>query len=265
MARFDRYAPGQFSWVDLMSKDPAASKAFYGALFGWTGADDRDDQGGAYTMFQLAGQDVAGMGVMSDEMKATGMPAVWSSYVTVEDCDATAAYARDLGGELQMPVIDIEVGGNLVGRMTVVIDPEGARISLWQPGSHAGSAIANEPGSFAWNELITRDVEAAKRFYEPLFGWKIAPAEGAEGGYQEIQVGGRINGGILPWQPEMGDMPPAWAVYFAVRDCDETVKQAQELGGQLLVPPVDIAPGRFAVVADPQFAVFNVMAIHEPD
>jgi len=262
MARFESYAAGQFSWVDLMSKDPEASKAFYAALFGWKGADNRDDQGGGYTMFQMSGLDIAGMGVMSEEMKASGMPPVWSSYVTVEDCDASAAHARALGGELQMPVIDIEVGGGLVGRMTVLADPEGARISLWQPGRHAGAAIANEPGTFAWNELMTRDVDGARRFYGQLFGWDVAPIDGAENGYQEIRVGGRSNGGMLPWHAEMGEMPAAWSVYFAVRDCDEAVRKIQELGGDQLVPPTEVGAGRFAVVADPQGAVFNVMAMN---
>ena len=79
------------------------------------------------------------------------------------------------------------------------------------------------------------------------------------------KVGERLNGGILPWQPAMGDAPPHWGVYFSVRDCDETVKRLQELGGRLLSGPVDIEPGRFAVVADPLGAVFQVMTLHEPE
>ncbi|MCP5059998.1 MAG: VOC family protein, partial [bacterium] len=170
-----------------------------------------------------------------------------------------------LGGELQMPVIDIEVGGELVGRMTVLADPEGARISLWQPGRHAGAAIANEPGTFAWNELMTRDVDGARRFYGQLFGWDVAPIDGAENGYQEIRVGGRSNGGMLPWHAEIGEMPAAWSVYFAVRDCDEAVLKIRELGGNQIVPPTEVGAGRFAVVADPQGAVFNVMAMNTAD
>ena len=63
----------------------------------------------------------------------------------------------------------------------------------------------------------------------------------------------------------MGEVPPSWAVYLAVSDCDETVKRVQELGGRLLMGPTDVPPGRFALVADPQGAVFNVMFLHAPD
>lgn len=264
MARFDRYTPGQFSWVDLMSKDRDASCAFYGALFGWSRANTQDDHGGAYTMFQLAGVDVAGMGEMSEEMRQSGMPAVWSSYVSVEDVDAALAKAKALGAEVLLPSLDITSDGELAGRMAIFTDPQGAALSLWQPGRHIGAGMTNEPGSFGWNELVSRDVEGAKHFYAELLAWGFREVPGS-GGYQEILVGDRLNGGILPWAQEMGDMPPMWSVYFNVSDCDDAVKRVQDLGGALLAGPNDIEPGRFAVVADTQGAVFNLMKMHAPD
>lgn len=261
MARFDSFTPGQFSWVDLMSTDPKASTSFYSALFGWNSDATKDDAGGAYTMFDRGGISVAGMGVMPDEVKATGMPPTWSSYVTVEDVEASAKRAEELGATLQTPVIDIEQEGELVGRMVVVIDPQGAAVSLWQAGRHAGAGATNEPGTFGWNELLSKDVEGAKAFYGGLFGWTFKD----NGGYQEIMCGDRMNGGILPWQKEMGDMPTYWAVYFNVEDCDKAVEKVESLGGKVLVPANTIEPGRFAVVADPQGAVFNVMFANNPD
>ena len=74
-----------------------------------------------------------------------------------------------------------------------------------------------------------------------------------------------MNGGMLPWSSEMGDVPPSWGVYFSVEDCDASVERVQELGGRLIVPPMDIPPGRFAVVADPAGAVFTVMFVNAPD
>jgi hypothetical protein len=58
-------------------------------------------------------------------------------------------------------------------------------------------------------------------------------------------------------------MPPHWLVYFAVSDCDATVDKAKELGGAVFVPPTDIPPGRFAVLADPQGAMLAVMKLAE--
>ncbi len=264
MARFDRYAPGQFSWVDLLAPDLEAAAKFYGAVFGWTAEATQEDGGARYVMLRKGGVDVAGMGAPTDEMKAAGVPPHWSSYVSVADADATEARARELGARIQLPVLDIQTDGQLLGRMAVLVDPGGAHLSVWQPGLHAGSGLANVPGSFCWNELCTRDVEGAVAFYEALFGWKIGPGDD-ENGYRTIEQGGRLNGGILPWRPEMGDVPPSWSVYFAVEDCDASVARIQELGGQLYMGPVDIEPGRFAVVADPQGAVFNVMHVDNPD
>ena len=264
MARFDRYAPGQFSWVDLMTPDLEPAAAFYGGLFGWTAEATQDDEGGSYTMCRLGDAEVAGMAAMPDEMRGAGAPPFWSSYVTVEDADATAARAQQLGARLQMPVLDLHAGGELVGRMTVLCDPSGAALSIWQPGRHVGSALANVPGSLCWNELCARDVEGSVKFYQELFGWTVGPGD-AENGYREIRVGERLNGGILPWRPEMGDIPPSWTPYFAVDDCDAAVAKLRGLGGTLHMGPVDIETGRFAVVADPQGAVFNVMFLRNPD
>lgn len=264
MAKFERYAPGQFSWVDLMTSDIDGSKRFYSALFGWTIEASADDQGSAYDMCRLDGHDVAGMGAMPEALKQAGMPTVWSSYVTVEDVDVAAARAEKLGAKLQMPVIDVKLGGELIGRMTQIIDPEGARLSLWQPGRHTGSGLANVPGSFGWNELCCKDVDGAVRFYQELFGWRVGDGD-AENGYRQIFCGQRLNGGILPWRPEMGDFPANWSVYFAVADCDAAVSRIKELGGKLMLGPVDIEAGRFAVVMDPQGAPFQVMHIKNLD
>jgi predicted enzyme related to lactoylglutathione lyase len=50
-------------------------------------------------------------------------------------------------------------------------------------------------------------------------------------------------------------------VYFAVEDTDAAAGRAVELGGTVSVPPTDIEPGRFAVLGDPQGAVFSVLAL----
>ena len=55
-----------------------------------------------------------------------------------------------------------------------------------------------------------------------------------------------------------------WAVYFAMSDCDAAVAKVTELGGSVMVPPMDIEPGRLAVVSDPAGAVFNIMKMNDP-
>ena len=82
------------------------------------------------------------------------------------------------------------------------------------------------------------------------------------GEYTEWQVGGRSVGGMMQKPPMMpAEVPPFWAVYFAVADTDAAVRRVTELGGSVMMPPMDIEPGRFATVADPFGGVFNVIAL----
>jgi predicted enzyme related to lactoylglutathione lyase len=80
--------------------------------------------------------------------------------------------------------------------------------------------------------------------------------------YTEWQVGGRSVGGMMP-KPAMmpAEVPPHWSVYFAVSDTDAALVRIAELGGTVIMPAMDIEPGRFAVVADPTGAAFNVIAL----
>jgi predicted enzyme related to lactoylglutathione lyase len=57
------------------------------------------------------------------------------------------------------------------------------------------------------------------------------------------------------------EMPPHWLVYFAVDDCDAAVKQTEETGGRVIVSAMDIDPGRFAVLSDPNGAAFAVIKV----
>jgi uncharacterized protein len=150
-----------------------------------------------------------------------------------------------------------------VGRMAVFADPQGAVVSVWQAGAHPGAELVNEPGTWTWSELLTTDVEAATRFYVDVFGWTTDPkGDGPTPEYVEWQVGGRSVAGMMQKPPTMpAEVPPHWAVYFAVADADSAAARVQELGGRVHVPPTDIEPGRFAAVADPAGAVFNVIAL----
>jgi len=110
-------------------------------------------------------------------------------------------------------------------------------------------------GAFGWNELMTPDPEAARRFYASLFGWETeeAPMEGMK--YTLIKVDGEAVGGIMAVPPEAQGMPPMWGVYVTVSDVDATAARAEELGGRILRPPMDIPQvGRFCVLQDPQGA-----------
>ena len=254
MSEIDSYAPGTPCWVELATSDIDAARTFYTGVFGWD-YEVAGPEAGNYVIPQVKGRAVAGMMTQGDEERAQGIPPHWRTYVSVASADDTAARARDLGGTVVMESFDVMD----LGRMCGLIDPEGAFIAAWQPKTHLGAGIANEPGTYCWSELCSRDLERSKAFYSGLFGWSAKASEGMD--YTEWQVDGRSVGGLMEITSEMGDVPPSWLAYFACDDTDQVCAKATQAGGALFVPPTDIPPGRFAVVADHQGAVFAVIAM----
>ncbi|HEY1827682.1 MAG TPA: VOC family protein, partial [Acidimicrobiales bacterium] len=149
--------------------------------------------------------------------------------------------------------------------MVVFADPVGAVLGLWQPGTHTGAQLANEPNTYCWSELVTTDLERSKEFYKAVFGWDAQDqGSGEDFVYVEWKLGDRSMGGMMPKSPEMpAEMPPVWGVYFAVADADATAAKAQELGGAVFMGPQDIEPGRMAVMADDQGVMFQILALKE--
>ena len=121
-----------------------------------------------------------------------------------------------------------------------------------------------QQGAFSWCELMTSDTDAAKDFYQQLFGWtlKNQPMEGGKT-YTVIHAGDKQIGGIFSTDDAIGENtpPPHWGVYVTVDDVDQTVKLAESRGAKILVAPMDIPDtGRFAVFADPQGAVLSIIS-----
>jgi predicted enzyme related to lactoylglutathione lyase len=262
MAEFTNYQPGTFCWVDLATTDAAGAKEFYGQFFGWELTDMPAGPDSVYTMAQLQGKTVAGLYTLNEQQQEQGLPPHWMSYISVSNAEEVAARAKSLGGQVLDEPFDVMEAG----RMGVIQDPTGAVVALWQPGQHIGSQVANLPGSFTWNELATTDTEAAGKFYTRLFGWSTQVQEMPQTTYTSFLNGERMNAGMLQMTEEWGDIPPHWMVYFAVEDCDASAEKATSLGAKVHVPPTDIPPvGRFAVIEDPQGAVFTIIKLNNPE
>lgn len=259
MANVTSYPHGTFSWADLQTTDGAAAKSFYTNLFGWQAVDMPLPGGGVYSMLQQDGKDVVGLGEMQPEQKAQGMPPVWNSYISVDDVSAVTAKVGELGGTViapPFPVMD-------AGQMAVIQDPTGAFVSLWQTINHKGAGIFNVPNTMSWNELATRDTEAAKAFYTALLGWE---AQTDESGYTVWLNKGRMNGGMMQMDEQWEGIPPHWAVYFSVADCAATADKARALGATLIAPPFQAGEvGLISVIRDPQGAVFMAIQMDTPD
>jgi predicted enzyme related to lactoylglutathione lyase len=257
MPEMTTHRPGTPSWVDLGSPDIEASAAFYGEVFGWDAPESEDaEQTGGYRQAMKGDKPVAGMMPLMQE----GQPPAWSTYISVEDADATAAAVTEAGGTVlaePMDVLDL-------GRMAVFADPEGAVFGIWQAGSFAGAGLVKEADTLVWNELNTRDPERAKSFYGDVFGWQYDEREFEAGLYTSIQADGETVGGIIDISDRVPDEVPAhWLVYFASDEADATIEKATSAGGEVVFGPEDISEvGRIAVMKDPAGAVFAVI---QPD
>lgn len=261
MATMTAFAHGQFSWVDLMAKDSAGAKEFYGQLFGWE-ALDQDTQGGPpYTLFALHGQHVCGMGELNAEMAAMGMPPVWNSYITVDDINAATAKATELGATVIVPSMAVVDAGH----MAVLQDPTGAPFMLWQKINHCGAQVVNEPNCWVWNELLTRDPAASEKFYSELFGWTFEKEETpGPNEYWMAKNNERMNGGMMKMPDGMAGVPPHWSVYFAVADINTATDKLKELGGNVLRGPFEVSVGHITVVTDAQGAAFQLIQMTVP-
>jgi predicted enzyme related to lactoylglutathione lyase len=259
MSERTSYDPGTPCWIDLGTPDQDAAGEFYGALFGWDLKEDENaEQTGGYRTAQLGGKAIGGVMKLMQE----GQPPAWLTYIAVKDAEATAAKAVEAGASVlagPMAVLDY-------GTMAVLSDPSGAVFGLWQAGIHIGADLVNEPGALSWNELNTRDTEGAKAFYGTLFGWDFEDNDmGEMGTYTSLKLGDGPVGGMLDMAgrgvPE--EVPAHWQVYFAVEDTDATVEKAKQGGGSVMVEPIDIPAGRFAILTDPHGASFAVIALSE--
>lgn len=250
MGERTQYTPGTFSWTDLTTTDQDAAKTFYSGLFGWEAEDMPVGDGVYYSMQRVDGKDVAAISPQQQQQRDAGVPPTWNSYITVENADAVADRARELGATVHAPPFDVMEAG----RMAVIQDPQGAHFLLWQPNRHIGAALVNAPGAFSWNELASPDLNASAEFYSALFDWSIEPFEGSPQPYLTLKNGDSNNGGIR--ELDSPGPPPHWLVYFAVDDIDESLAKVEQLGGVKHMGPIDISVAKIAVVADPQGAIF---------
>lgn len=120
--------------------------------------------------------------------------------------------------------------------------------------------MTNRQGTPIWYELISADAGAAERFYGTVLGWRFERMPATPD--MDYRIANANSTGVagLMQQPDGEEMPLRWLVYFGVDDVDSSVRDAQQSGASVHVPPTDIPDvGRFAFLADPQGALFYLM------
>ena len=120
-------APGALAWSELITRDVPGAKAFYGSVFGWTSIDAPMGST-TYTRWFLGGDLIGGMMPMEGDEWPADMPPHWMPYFAVEDADAVAGRAAELGGTVPVPPTDVPPG-----RFARLNDPHGVAFSILAP------------------------------------------------------------------------------------------------------------------------------------
>jgi uncharacterized protein len=284
MLERDEYPTGVPCWVDIEHADAQAAVAFYGDLFGWE-FDDRapNDTDSHYFMAKLRGRDVAAVAQIAEE---TSKPA-WNTYISVASADKAAEKAKNAGGSIVKEPFDLLD----LGRMAVLADRAGGVFRVWQAITHNGAQLVNEPGTWNFSELNTRDPDGAKAFYGEVFGWEFSnlDPDGDSGFWRMPGYGAFLaqrDPDIFERQTDVGApegfedavtwlVPTTsaqtpngarshWSITFAVDDADVIANRAAELGGEVLMGPTDAPWVRMAVLGDPQGAAFTASKFTPP-
>ena len=246
---------GRPVWSELMTTDMKAAEAFYSAVVGWQ-TKPFDDARHPYTTFNRSGgTGVGGVMTKPPEVKA---PPFWAMYVAVPNLEESASKITRLGGKTHTEVIEIPN----VGRMQMMMDPQGAAFYIIEPASQEerpeGPA---QIGDASWYELMTTDMPAAMKFYQQIFGWQPGNSMdmGDMGTYQMFNRPHGMIGGMMNKPPQMANVPPNWQIYFRVPDVHAAAERITANGGKILNGPMEVPGGDWVVNAmDPQGAAFGL-------
>jgi predicted enzyme related to lactoylglutathione lyase len=229
--------PGKFVWGDLVSQDVAASKAFYGKLFGW-----KFSGRGRYTTVLNQGVPIAGIVKARDPNRGTE----WIGNLSVADVDLAASTVSRHGGTIETGPVDA---------------PDRGRIALV---SHAGNAAVllvratgGDPpdahpviGGWLWWELWVHNVDGAADLLVEIAGYQPEISELRGEPYRVLGDANARRLGIVQAPPEVR---PTWLPYFRVADTEATVDQAVALGARLIEQN-----DRAAILVDPNRAEFAI-------
>jgi uncharacterized protein len=242
-------------WADLMTSDTQRSRDFYGAVLGWTAEEPQEEHGG---YFNFRKSDVRVAGCMASQ-PGVDVTDVWSVYLASDNAQKTLDIAEREGGQIHVPAMPVDE----LGVMAFLADPGGAGIGVWQPGTHQGFGLVDEPGTPSWFELHTRDYQATVSFYREVFGWDTqVMSDTPEFRYTTLKQGDDWLAGIMDASSFLPDgVPTHWSVYFGAADTDAALARVVDLGGSIVTAAQDTPYGRLATAADLTGAHFKLVQV----
>lgn len=252
----ERQPHGYVCWAELATTDLAGAVDFYAPLMRWEKEESPIDETHVYVMFHRGGKHAAAAYELFEDQRKQGVPPHWLTYFAVDAADEAVERATALGGTVIHGPHDVFEAG----RMALIQDPEGALFAVWEARKHPGITLWKEHGTWGWSELQVHNVERVIPFYKGLFGWTLREMKAPEGIYYVFESPRAHQvAGMMAIRPEWGKVPPHWELHFRVDRVEDFVRDAQAKGAAVLVPPMTVENLVFAVLRDPQGAVFSVV------
>jgi predicted enzyme related to lactoylglutathione lyase len=276
------YPAGVPCWIDTSQPDPRGAAEFYRGLLEWNVEDMMPPNSPRqYFVARLHGREIA---AISSNAGGDSDRAMWNTYIWVDNADDTVRRVEQEHGRVLAAPFDVPGAG----RMAECEDPSGAAFRIWQAREHRGAQLVNAPGSWNWSNLNAPDPDGALRFYASVFGWEFSQLDLGAGaswmvrmpGYADfLEVG---NPGIrqrhaaagappgftdaIAWlQPIAFDAEAHWSVTISVDDADSVAARTRELGGTVVIGPVDIPYARVVQITDPQGAPLMLSQFKMPE
>ncbi len=241
-------SPGAFLGADLMTEDPAASRAFYAAMFGWSYADR---PGGLAVGEILSGASRIGLIVPASDDDPDTKRSRWITIMGVQDAETAAAHAAKGGGEMLLKPLDTRDGG----RFAVLADPEGAQFIAFSGRlAEAAPDTRLAPGAWSWFVLFTTAPDKAAAFYGELAGLTTAESPSGDAARRLFEADGEPVAGLVRIKGEKVD--PVWVPFVGVASLDEAIAKAESLGGSLAA-----RDAKAAVILDPNGGAIGLQEI----
>ncbi len=244
------YTNNRFCWHGVISSDTAKTTPFYTTVLGWT-AQEMQMGDETATMFS-ASDSVPRAHTRAPAME--GEPNYWSSYLRVENVDASLASAIENGGKVLVPATDIPPG-----RFAAVASPSGAVFNLFHEADPSSTNAGDCDGAIHWVELHSTDTATDLAWLAASFGitHQTMNMEGM-GDYHILLSGETQVGGCMAQQHE--GAPSMWLPWVRLDEVDSAVNRAAESGGNVIAPLFDVPGiGRMSILADPVGGVFGVI------
>lgn len=243
--------PGKFVWADLVTDDVAAASRFYGQLFGWTFQDV-----GGYLIADNDGNPVGGIFQRPRPQDPSALPR-WFGYISVANIEHAKKAVIQGGGKVLAEAKKLPKRGE----QAVFADAEGALFGVIRSTSGDPEDFLADPGDWIWIQLLSRDGHKAAEFYRAVGGYAIvANAETNRLSDYVLTSEGYARATVRTIRTDDPKVRPTWLPFVRVKDVNETVAKAKQLGGKVLIEAnPDLFGGKVAVLADPTGAAVGVL------